>query len=101
MKVYELVNKLNQIGYDKNTELSFSCVDKLTGEWYTLNIDDDGGNLPLGISFGENLTGVPYHNDTIDICLDVDKCYGYIQFKNDAIKDKIVDKIINSINTLS
>lgn len=27
MKVVNLINKLNEIGYDENTELTFSCVD--------------------------------------------------------------------------
>lgn len=31
MKVVDLINKLNDIGYDENTELTFSFVDRRTG----------------------------------------------------------------------
>ena len=48
MKVVDLINKLNEIGYDENTELTFSCVDGNSGECYEVPFDE--------ISFGENLT---------------------------------------------
>ena len=32
LKVMDLINSLNEIGYDENTELTFSCVDGETGE---------------------------------------------------------------------
>ena len=32
LKVMDLINKLNEIGYDEKTELTFSCVDGETGE---------------------------------------------------------------------
>ena len=34
MKVADLINKLNEIGYDENTELIFNCTDKTSGEFY-------------------------------------------------------------------
>lgn len=49
MKVVELINKLNEIGYDENTELTFSCIDGETGECYDVPFDE--------ISYGESLTG--------------------------------------------
>ena len=36
MKVVELIRKLQAIGYDENTELTFSCVDGETGEYYVI-----------------------------------------------------------------
>ena len=36
MKVAELIRKLQEIGYDENTELTFSCVDGETGEYYVI-----------------------------------------------------------------
>lgn len=49
MKVLDLVNKLNEIGYDENTELSFSCVDGNIGECYDISFEE--------ICFGETLIG--------------------------------------------
>ena len=34
MKVIEFVKRLEEIGYDENTELTFSCVDGDSGEFY-------------------------------------------------------------------
>ena len=45
MKVVNLINKLNEIGYDENTELTFSCVDGDSGECYDIPFDE--------ISYGE------------------------------------------------
>ena len=52
MKVVDLINKLNDIGYDENTELTFSFVDRRTGDWHVVSLDN--------ISYGEELTGKPY-----------------------------------------
>lgn len=98
MKVVELINKLNEIGYDESTELTFSCVDGNTGEWYVLNIDDCDGEYPLGITYGEYLTGEKYHNDIIDIGLDVDGCKEYIKDKIECTKIDIVEDILDAIN---
>lgn len=70
IKVIDLINKLNEIGYNENTELTFSCVNGDTGEYYEIPFDE--------ICFGENLTGKPYNNDVIDIGLDVDSVKDYI-----------------------
>lgn len=98
MKIVELINKLNEIGYDENTELTFSCVDGNTGEWYVLNINDYDGECPLGITYGEYLTGEEYHNDIIDIELDVDGCKDYINNKIENIKNDIAEDISRVIN---
>ena len=44
MKVVDLINILNQIGYDENTELTFSCTDGNTGQYYEIPFEE--------ISFG-------------------------------------------------
>ena len=85
MKVVDLINKLNEIGYDENTELTFSCVDGNSGECYEVPFDE--------ISFGENLTGEPYRNDVIDIGLDVDSVKDYIQAKSDGYVNDMIDEI--------
>ena len=36
MRVVDLIRKLQEIGYDENTELTFSCVDGATGEYYVI-----------------------------------------------------------------
>lgn len=84
MKVIDLINKLKKIGYDENTELTFSCTDGDSGEYYNVPIDE--------ICYGEDLTGEPYCKDVIDIGIDVDSCEGYIKAKaahymNDMIDD--------------
>lgn len=93
MKVIELINKLNEIGYDESTELTFSCVDGNTGEWHVLNIDDCDGEYPLGITYGEYLTGEEYHNDLIDICLNVDGCKEYIESKSNIAHKEIINEL--------
>ena len=65
MKVVELIKKLNEIGYDENTELTFGVVDRENGNWYDAPFDE--------INYGIDLTGEPYHNDVINI--DVDEEY--------------------------
>ena len=49
MKVVDLINKLNDIGYDENTELTFSFVDRKTGDWHVVSFDN--------ISYGEEING--------------------------------------------
>lgn len=85
MKVVNLINKLNKIGYDENTELTFSCVDGDSGECYNIPFDE--------ICFGENLTGEPYYNDVIDIGLDVDSAKDYIKAKSDEYMNDMIDEI--------
>lgn len=85
MKVVNLINKLNKIGYDENTELTFSCVDGDSGECYNIPFDE--------ICFGEKLTGEPYHNDVIDIGLDVDSAKDYIKAKSDEYMNDMIDEI--------
>lgn len=91
MKVVELINKLNKIGYDENTELTFSCVDGNTGEWYELNVDDE--EYEMGITYGEDLTGEEY----LDIGLDVDGCKEYIKDKIECTKIDIIEDILEAI----
>lgn len=90
MKVVDLINKLNEIGYDENTELTFSWVDGDSGECYDVPFDE--------ISFGENLTGESYHNDVIDIGLDVDSVKDYIKAKSDSYMNDMVDELRQVLN---
>lgn len=90
LKVIDLVNKLNKIGYDENTELTFSCVDGETGECYTIDLDE--------ITYGEELTGQPYCNDVIDIGIDVDSAKEYIQAKSEIMVDDLIDDLNKVLN---
>lgn len=94
MKVVELINKLNEIGYDENTELTFSCVDGDSGEYYNLPFDE----IFLNICFGESLTGEPYHNDAIDIGVDVDAAKDYIQAKADGYMNDMINELKDVLN---
>ena len=85
MKVVNLINKFNKIGYDKNTELTFSCVDGNSGECYNIPFDE--------ICYGENLTGKPYRNDVIDIGVDVDSVKDYIQAKTNGYMNDMIDEL--------
>lgn len=85
MKVIDLVNMLNEIGYDENTELTFSCVDKDRGESYCIDFDR--------ITYGEELTGLSYSNDAIDIGIDVDSSREYIQTKAETMVDDLIDDL--------
>lgn len=40
MKVVELIKKLNEIGYDENTELTFGVVNRENGNWYEAPFDE-------------------------------------------------------------
>ena len=81
----DLINKLNEIGYDENTELTLSCVDGETGECYDIDFDE--------ITYGENLTGQPYCNDVIDIGIDVDSAKEYIQAKSESMLDNLINDL--------
>ena len=83
MKVVNLINKLNEIGYDENTELTFSCVDGDSGECYNIPFEE--------IYFGESLT--PYNNEVIDIGLDVDSVKDYIQAKSDGYMNDMINEL--------
>ena len=90
MKVVELINKLNDIGYDENTELTFSCIDGLSGECYDIPFDE--------ILYGENLTGEPYHNDVIDIGVDVDSCKEYVENKSNDVIAELAGELSDVLN---
>lgn len=89
MKVIELINRLNEIGYDENTELTFSCTDGDSGEYYDIPFEE--------ISCGEAITGEPYCNDVIDIEVNVDAAEDYIKAKSD---DRVYDIVNNLIEVL-
>lgn len=90
MKVVDLINKLNEIGYDENTELTFSCVDGNSGECYDVPIDE--------ICYGEDLTGEPYCNDVIDIGVNVDSAKDYIQAKTDVYINDMIAELSEVLN---
>ena len=88
MKVVELINKLNEIGYDENTELTFGFADGNTGEWYNAPFDE--------ITYGIDLTGEPYHNDVINI--DVDSVKEYQKDKVECAVIDIVEEMQDVLN---
>lgn len=89
MKVAELIRKLQAIGYDENTELTFSCVDGETGEYYVIPFEE--------ITYGEGLTGEPYNNDVIDIAVDVDSVEEYIKAKVESELEKQMQRVIRAL----
>lgn len=92
MKVTELIRKLQEIGYDENTELTFSCVDGETGEYYVIPFEE--------ITYGEELTGEPYDNDVIDIEVNVDSVEEYIKAKVESELDKQTQRVIKALGEL-
>ena len=93
MKVTELIRKLQKIGYDENTELTFSCVDGETGEYYVIPFEE--------ITHGEELTGEPYENDIIDIEVDVDSVEEYIKAKTEVELEKQTQRVIKALENCS
>lgn len=93
MKVTELIRKLQEIGYDENTELTFSCVDGETGEYYVIPFEE--------ITYGEELTGEPYDNDVIDIEVNVDSVEEYIKAKSEVELEKQAQRIIKVLGDCS
>lgn len=93
MKVTELIRKLQEIGYDENTELTFSCVDGETGEYYVIPFEE--------ITYGEELTGEPYDNDVIDIEVNVDSVEEYIKAKSEVELEKQEQRIIKVLGDCS
>lgn len=89
MKVTELIRKLQEIGYDENTELTFSCVDGETGEYYVIPFEE--------ITYGEELTGEPYDNDVIDIEVGVDSVEEYIKAKVESELEKQTQRVIRAL----
>lgn len=90
MKIVELINKLNEIGYDENTELTFGFVNRENGNWYEASFDE--------INYGIDLTGEPYHNDAINIDIDVDSVEEYQKEKSDSAVESFVDEIQEILN---
>lgn len=85
MKVVELIKKLNEIGYDENTELTFGFVNRENGNWYEAPFDE--------INYGIDLTGEPYHNDVINIDIDVDSVKEYQKDKAECAVIDIVEEM--------
>lgn len=90
MKVIELIKKLNDIGYNEETELTFGFVDGDTGEWYEVPFDE--------INYGTELTGEPYHNDMINIDVDVDSVKEYQKDKANCAVIDIVEEMQDVLN---
>lgn len=90
MKVVELINKLNEIGYDEDTELTFGFADGNTGEWYKAPFDE--------VAYGIDLTGEPYHNDVINIDIDVDSVKEYQKNKAECAVIDIVEEMQYVLN---
>lgn len=93
MRVTELIRKLQEIGYDEDTELTFSCTDGETGEYYVIPFEE--------ITYGEELTGEPYNNDVIDIEVDVDSVEEYIKAKAESELEKQTQRVIRALGDCS
>lgn len=93
MKVTEFIRKLQEIGYDENTELTFSCTDGETGEYYVIPFEE--------ITYGDELTGEPYDNDVIDIEVDVDSAEEYIKAKTEVELEKQTQRVIKALEDCS
>ena len=93
MRVVELIRKLKEIGYDENTELTFSWIDGETGEYYTIPFEE--------ITYVEELTGEPYENDVIDIGVDVDSVEEYIKAKAEVELEKQTQRVIKALEDYS
>ena len=93
MRVVEIIRKLQEIGYDENTELTFSCTDGETGEYYVIPFEE--------ITYGEELTGEPYENDVIDIEVDVDSVEEYIKAKAEVELEKQTQRVIKALEDCS
>ena len=94
MKVIDFIKRLNEIGYDENTELTFSCCDGGTGEWYDLKLDTKNGD---GFCYGEDLYATPYDKKEINIEIDIDGCEEYLDDKFYDVQD-LLDTIEEMIN---
>ena len=90
MKVVEFINKLNEIGYDENTELTFGLVNRENGNWYEAQFDEFNYNI--------DLTGEPYHNDVINIDIYSDSVEEYQKEKLDSAVESFVDEIQEVLN---
>ena len=89
MKVIEFIKRIEEIGYDENTELTFSCIDGDTGDFYYLKLDTTDDD---GFYYGEDLDGYPYDNREINVAIDVDGCKDYInakQYEANEVLNKI------------
>lgn len=90
MKVIDLIDKLNSIGFDDNTEISFSCVNGELGEWHDIPFKQ--------FNYGEDLTVEPYKKDIIDIEVDMDSVVEYTNEKVKARTFKLKGRLISEIN---
>lgn len=89
MKVIEFIKRLEEIGYDENTELTFSCIDGDTGDFYYLNLDTSDDD---GFCYGENLDGYQYDKKEINIGIDVEGCKDYVDSKQ-YFAHEVLDRI--------
>lgn len=84
MKIVELMNQLNKLGYTDKTEIYFGFLDKELGEFYEtkiIKVDDDDrecGDDCIAVTLEE--PGDYYINDKI-------------QCANENLKEEIIDVI--------
>lgn len=90
--VKEFIDKLNEIGYDDKTKLTFGFVEGESGEWYTVNFNR--------FFYGEELTGEAYNQDEINIDINVDGCKDYLNQKASYVKNDIIEALNNTLNSL-
>lgn len=86
MKVKNFINMLNDIGYDDNTELTFSTV-SYYGEYLDLPFEE--------ITYGEELTGKPYSKDVIDVGVNLDSSSDFMAHLSERIIGDFKERILN------
>lgn len=88
MKVIDFIKRLEEIGYDENTELTLGCFDK-NGEFYYLKLDTLDGD---GFCYGEDLDGEAYDKKEINVGIDVEGCKEYIEARKHEVND-VLNKV--------
>lgn len=79
MRVIDFIKRLEEIGYNEYTELTFGCVDE-NGEFYYLNLDTKNGDP---FCYGEDFDGYPYDKQEINVGIDVEGNEEYMEVKRD------------------
>lgn len=85
MRVVDLINKLNEIGFDETTELTFSTVNGDIGEWHECKFEH--------FNYGIDELGV---DNCIDIEVNIPKEYD--KEKSESIVDELSGRIFDVIS---
>ena len=83
MKVKEFIEKLNELGFDEETELTFGCIDGDSGDFYALPFEDVNREKDLEED-GDNI---------ICVEVDVDSAQEYLNAKATYMRDDLVKEL--------